>query len=72
MRLDKGNPSGITKTAGTGVPSKIDPEKLEKDEEITEKYTDDDQKIADSVRLKHPNRNTDKLPPTNAGGYKNK
>ncbi len=37
---------------------------------MTEKYTDDEAKVADHVREMHPNRNTNKEDATNAGGYK--
>jgi hypothetical protein len=71
MRIDKGKPSGPNRSEGTGVPSKIKAGKLGEDEKITNKFTEEDKKIADHVRKGHPNRNTNKLHSTNAGGYKN-
>ena len=66
MRLDKGQPSGTNKSEGTGTPSKI-----ENNEELTRKYTDDDKKLDKNVRTNNENRNTSKEDATNAGGYKN-
>lgn len=45
------------------------PEKLEGDNEITDKYMEGEDQVADNVNLRHPNRNTDKGDATNAGGY---
>ncbi|HEV7330695.1 MAG TPA: hypothetical protein VGN63_06635 [Flavisolibacter sp.] len=70
MRLDKGQPSGTNKNnQGTGVPAKFDKD-LERDKELTQEYTDNDQDVAGSVRQNNPNRNTDKPDATNIGGYK--
>ena len=66
----KGRPSGTNKSEGTGVPSKLQPEDLKKDEEITDKFMEKEDKVADNVHVLHPNRNTDKPDATNAGGYK--
>ena len=71
MRVDKGKPSGANRSEGTGVPSKVK-QNIKQDDQITEKYTEDDNKISSHVRSGHPNRNTNKLHPTNAGGYKNR
>lgn len=71
MSLHKGKPSGRTKPEGTGTPSHVEGVKLKKDEKLTEKYTDDDKRMAASVKSKHPNRNVNKTDATNAGGYKN-
>lgn len=65
MRLDKGQPSGANKSEGTGTPSKI-----RNDKKLTEKYTEEDKKIADGIRTNDTNRNTQKEDPTNAGGYR--
>jgi hypothetical protein len=72
MRLDKGKPSRANKQEGTGVPSKINASKMKEDQRLTEEYTDDDEKLADHVKTSKQNRNTQKLHPTNAGGYKNR
>jgi hypothetical protein len=69
MSTHKGKPSGVNKPEnGTGIPS----DNLKNNEELTGKYTENDEKISEQVRVKHPNRNVDKLHPTNAGGYKNR
>ncbi len=67
----KGTPSGINKTAGTGIPENMEGKDLEKDKEITKKYTENDQEISNNVKTNNPNRNIDKTDATNAGGYKN-
>jgi hypothetical protein len=72
MRTDKGKPSGANKSEGTGAPSGFKPEKINEDKKITDRYTDDDKQIKENVPTTHVNRNTDKLHPTNAGGYKNR
>jgi hypothetical protein len=72
MSRNKGKPSGINKSEeGTGVPSDLKPRNLNKDKALTKEYADDDKKLADHVRSKHPNRNVDKENATNAHGYKN-
>jgi hypothetical protein len=62
MSSHKGKPSGINKpeTRGTGVPSDFKPEKLEADNTLTEKYTEDDADLAKGLKVKHHNRNTNK------------
>ena len=73
MALHKGKPSGINKPGikGTGVPSNYTPGNQKRNIHFTEKYTRDDEELADGLRLQHPNRNANKKNPTNAGGYKN-
>ena len=71
MSRNKGRPSGLNKSEGTGVPSNLKPRNLNKDKALTEEYTDDDRKLAGHVRSKHPNRNVNKENATNAHGYKN-
>ncbi|HET9429975.1 MAG TPA: hypothetical protein VFO70_02305, partial [Chitinophagaceae bacterium] len=71
MSRNKGKPSGLNKSIGTGVPSKLKNSNLKRDNLITQKYTDDDKSIAGHVRVKNPNRNVDKQDATNAHGYKN-
>ena len=66
-----GHPSGVNKNEeGTGIPAKTFVDDPQKDQELTDKYTEEDAKIADGIRQNHPNRNTDKDNATNAGGYK--
>ena len=55
----KGKPSGINKSEGLGAGS-TDPDKMDQYNEITEKYTTDNEEIAPSVRTGHPNRNVSK------------
>ena len=70
MRSDKGQPSGTNKSnKGTGVPATFDKD-MERDKELTQEYTENDQEVSDSVRQNNSNRNTDKADATNAGGYK--
>ena len=67
----RGHPSGVNKNdGGTGVPEGKYVEDLKRDEELTKKYTDGEDGITNNVHRTHPNRNTDKDDPTNAGGYK--
>lgn len=67
----RGQPSGSNKSEGTGVPSNTDNEDLRQDDEITEKYTEDDSSVAENIRQNHPNRNVSKDEATNNGGYHN-
>jgi hypothetical protein len=67
----KGKPSGINKSEGTGIPQKLEDKNLKRDKELTENFTDKDTEISDNVRHNNPNRNVDKSDATNAGGYKN-
>lgn len=68
---DTGKPSGVGKQEnGTGIPSKISDEKMQQDQDITDRYTNDDNGIADSVHVGHPNRNTGKEDATGIGGYR--
>lgn len=55
----KGKPSGINKEEGLGL-HPTEPEKLEEYLEMTDKYTDGEDVLADHVPLRHPNRNTSK------------
>jgi hypothetical protein len=71
MAREKGKPSGKHNESATGIPSNIQPNKQEEDNNLTDEFTQDDEKIADHVKTKHPNRNVDKNNATNAGGYKN-
>ena len=70
MRTDKGNPSGTNKEKSkTGVPSTT-PERSGRDEQISEKYTEEENETGNNVHVTHPNRNTDKDNATNIGGYR--
>jgi hypothetical protein len=69
-RDHRGRPSGTNKSEGTGLRPNMPPEELKKDQEITDKYMEGEDKVADNVPVRHPNRNTDKPDATNAGGYK--
>ena len=71
MSRNKGKPSRLNKSEGTGIPSDFKPQDLKGDKELTQKYTDDDKKLATQVRSKNRNRNVDKEKATNAHGYKN-
>ena len=71
MSRNKGKPSGVNKSEGTGTPLDFKPEDVNTDKEVTQKYTDEDKNRSNKVRLTHPNRNVDKGDATNAGGYKN-
>ena len=62
-----GYPSGVNKSEGTGNSAARDEDQNKK---ATEKYTEDEDKVADNIQQRHPNRNTDKADATNAGGYK--
>lgn len=66
-----GQPSGTNKSEGTGIPAGKYTEDMQRDAELTDKYTDGEDGIAESVRQNNPNRNVDKDDATNAGGYKN-
>ena len=66
----RGKPSGAGKKEGLGLRPDMPPEKLKEDEEMTEKYVKNENELKDNVKLKHPNRNTDKDDATNAGGYR--
>jgi hypothetical protein len=53
----KGKPSGATKEEGLGLDATA-PEKLDEYLEITEKYTEAEDKLVPAVHVRHPNRNT--------------
>jgi hypothetical protein len=72
MARHKGKPSGINKPEETtGVPTNLTPDNADLNQEQTEKYTEDDTRIAENIREKNPNRNVNKEKATNAHGYKN-
>lgn len=41
----------------TGIPNKLGPEDMAQNEEMTEKYTEDDTDVKEKIRTNHPNRN---------------
>jgi len=55
----KGKPSDDTKE-GLGLRPTMPADDLEKDQEMTDKYTEDADTLAPGVRMLHPNRNTNK------------
>lgn len=57
----KGMPSGANKEEGLGLRKTFDPDDLERDEEITARYTPiNDDELSPDVHVRHPNRNTSK------------
>lgn len=66
---DTGKPS-TKHQQGTGIPSKISDDAMQQNNEMTERYTDDDAEIKEAVPQRHPNRNVDKDDATGAGGYR--
>ena len=62
----KGMPSGLNKSEGTGIPHKMKGKDLEKDKELTRKFTEGDEEISDTVQHNNPNRNVDKTSTDNA------
>lgn len=70
VKENKGQPSATNKSEGTGLSADLQNQDLEKDKKMTEKYLAGEDKIADNVHERNPNRNTGKEDATNAGGYK--
>ena len=62
----KGKPSGANKEEGLGV-APTPPEKMEGYLEITDKYTNGEEELAEGVHVRHPNRNTSKDEETKTG-----
>ncbi|WP_298741257.1 hypothetical protein [uncultured Chitinophaga sp.] len=56
----KGKPSGSGRESKLGLRDNMDPAALERDEEITEKYTSGEDELAPNVHMRHVNRNTAK------------
>src|SRR5438105_1842401 len=56
----KGKPSGGNKEEGLGVSSMLDPQSVERNLEISDKYTTGADTLDPSVHMLHPNRNTQK------------
>ena len=72
MAQDNGSPGGANKNdQGTGIPADKYTEDMQRDQELSDKYTKDEDEVADQVRQNNPNRNVDKEDATNAGGYRN-
>jgi hypothetical protein len=55
----KGKPSGINKEEGLGI-QPTDPQQMDEYNEMTDKYTEGEDKLSSAVHLRHPNRNTSK------------
>lgn len=66
---DKGRPSGNKPAQGTGIPQVINDESRSQDERLTERYTNNDREIAESVRTANPNRNVNKGEETGTEDY---
>ncbi|GEO07956.1 hypothetical protein [Segetibacter aerophilus] len=62
----KGKPSGANKEEGLGFQA-TPPEKMEEYLEITDRYTDGADQLAEDVPVRHPNRNTSKGETTKTG-----
>lgn len=61
MAEHHGKPSGENKSeSATGIPSKLDPASEKLNEQSTDKYTNDDDRIKENIQVAHPNRNTGK------------
>ena len=74
MARHKGNPSGRNKSQnmkGTGVPTHFGADDCNHDIMLTNQYTDNDDRLAEHVKTRHPNRNVNKTEATNARGYRN-
>lgn len=57
----KGKPSGANKEEGLGLRQTFDPADLDRDQEITERYTPlGPDELSPDVHVRHPNRNTGK------------
>lgn len=41
----------------TGIPQKLGSDDMPNNEEMTEKYTEDDMEVKEKIRTNHPNRN---------------
>jgi hypothetical protein len=66
----KGQPSGSNKEEGLGIKPVMPAENLEINEETKEKYTKNEDELAENVKERHPNHNRNKEDSTNAGGYR--
>ena len=57
---DTGKP-GTKHQEGTGIPTQINDDSMQRSDDLTERYTDDDMDIKEGVRELHPNRNENKF-----------
>src|SRR5688500_17656777 len=68
----KGKPSGANKEEGLGLRKNYNPDDLERDLEMTDRYTTDSDRLSDDVRIRHRNRNTSKGEVTKTDDESNK
>jgi hypothetical protein len=66
----RGKPSGVDRQEGLGLRPDMPPERVKQGNKMTDKYTSGEDKLADNVKSRHHNRNTNKQKSTRAGGYK--
>lgn len=74
MAGHKGNPSGRNKSQtmnSTGIPTHFGANDYNRDIMLTRQYTDNDDRLAEHIKKRHPNRNVNKTEATNARGYRN-
>ncbi len=69
-RDHKGQPSGSNKKESIGIKPVMPAENLERNEEIRKKYTKNEDKLAENVKQRQPNKDTNKEDSTNAGDYR--
>lgn len=68
MKKDhRGQPVGSNKQEGLGIKPVMSTENLEGIDEMTKKYTKNEDELQDNVRERRPNRNRNKGKTTNAG-----
>ena len=71
MKNDKKTTKTSTsRSTETNIDLDKNEENRKQEQEISDKYTDGDNGLAEGVRGNNPNRNVDKDDATNAGGYK--
>ena len=66
----RGQPSGDNKDEGLGIKPVAPAENLEGSEDMSEKYTKDEDELTENIREGHPNRKANKKDSTNVGGYR--
>ena len=66
----RGQPAGSNKREDSGIKPVMSSENLEGSEKMRKKYTKDEDRLADNIKGKHPNRNRNKGNSTNIGGYR--
>ena len=71
MARHKGKPAGRNKEehTETGIPSDFRPAHVKRDQKLSN-YIEDDERIGENIRIKHPNRHPGKRNPTGGGGYR--